>query len=40
MVNPEVRDAELTAEELVDAVGELPADDEDRVEEDKMTSVS
>jgi len=39
-VNPEVKDAELTAEELVDAVGELPATDENKVEEDKMTSVS
>jgi len=39
-VNPEVKDAELTAEELVDAVGELPATDENNVEEDKMTSVS
>jgi len=39
-VNPDVKDAELTAEELVDAVGELPPTDEERVEEDKMTSVS
>ena len=39
-MNPEVKDAELTAEELVDAVGELPATDENKAEEDKMTSVS
>ena len=39
-VNPEIKDAELTEEELVDAVGELPEENKKEQEEDQLTSVS